>query len=89
MIVRLALLLLLAGCGGAQAEDPEISFRSCVLKQARALNSDQPPDHAVAKKFVANCGARLASLPRESQQRLTSAYTCALSQDLNNCPAVH
>ena len=89
MIIRLVPLLLLVGCGGAQAaEDPEIAFRSCVLKQARALNNSQPPKHAVAEKFAENCSARLASLPRETQQQLTAAYTCALSKDFNKCPAV-
>ena len=82
-------LLFLVGCGPEQTEKPEIAFRQCIQEKARALKINVPPAYAVAVKFAENCSKHLKSLPRDEQQQLSREYICALSRDLNHCPAVY
>ena len=86
MMARFAPLLLLIGCSAAQAEDPQIAFRECILEQARTL--DAPPNLLAARKLGENCIEHLQSLPVREKQELFRSYTCAPSEFESPCEPI-
>ena len=87
-MLRLSPLLLLMGCTAAEADNPEVAFRHCVLEQARALKSNASPSYATAKKFSDNCRGELKSLPISEREEIAQVHICALSGFVPPCQPV-